>query len=675
MTLEPASRSRHIPWWGALTAILAVAALVRLCSLGTFSLDLDEVLTMTRAVLPFPEMIAACAKDPDNVPLYLVFTSLSLAAGLADPWFRLPPIAAGLSSIVAWAWWTRPHFGDAASLLLAGFLALSTFHVRYSQELRAYPYLLLLTALAMLATDRVRSRPGAGSAMLLAATVAVGWYLHFSFVMILAPMLGMVLAGSQAPNRGFGLRTRQLAWTAAAIAAGTAAFVPWYLHVRAALGSYLSRGANDWTLDLLARRWQFLTVAANENEAADWLGLMLAALAAIGLVVAARSRAGRAALLPAVAAAVAGELVLLAVNRWSQGRYQLAEWPLLALLVVLGAQRVGIWLHWRWFRTAAAVTMVCALLSRVDAYHRLGRPHWDRVAAAVAEVRRPGEPVLTENNWGQVCLSHYSELEVESLHRSSGELSAALASQPSVLLFAPSRYRQPAVQAMARRGALIAEVPRTGRLVRLRPDMLGLATVSNGERWPEPAADLVAEAIEEAPAGCLARVVGRPGGPRPSLPGWSRLDLDASSAPYLRSGWSGPRTARDGASFRWVTGREAAVVAHLPALGAARVSLRLSPVRGLEGQEMRLLVNECALGTSALARDLQTAAFDAPAACWHPGRNLVVLQFRKVAEPAGDRGLPRAAVVDWIEITPAASGGPASATTALPPPIQDASQR
>jgi hypothetical protein len=77
-----------------------MAALVRLCSLGTFSLDLDEVLTMTRAVLPFPEMIAACAQDPDNVPLYLVLTSLSLAAGLAEPWFRLPPIAAGLASIV-----------------------------------------------------------------------------------------------------------------------------------------------------------------------------------------------------------------------------------------------------------------------------------------------------------------------------------------------------------------------------------------------------------------------------------------------------------------------------------------------------------------------------------------------------------------------------------------------
>jgi uncharacterized membrane protein len=168
---------------------------VRVCNLGSFSLDLDEVFSMTRAVLPFPEMMAASARDADNVPLYLVITSLSLAAGLVDPWIRLIPIAAGLASIVAWAWWSRRHFGEAASLLLAGFLALSTFHLRYSQELRAYPYLLLVTALAMLAADRLRARPGPPWALALAAVVATGWYLHFSFALIFAPLLGIQLAG------------------------------------------------------------------------------------------------------------------------------------------------------------------------------------------------------------------------------------------------------------------------------------------------------------------------------------------------------------------------------------------------------------------------------------------------------------------------------------------------
>jgi len=93
-------------------------------------------------------------------------------------------IAAGLPSIVVWSWWARRHFGDHASLLCAGLLALSTFHVRYSQELRAYAYLILLSGIIMLA-GRFR----------------------------------------------------------------------------------LSRGANDWGLELLGRRWQFLTVAAAEGEA------------------------------------------------------------------------------------------------------------------------------------------------------------------------------------------------------------------------------------------------------------------------------------------------------------------------------------------------------------------------------------------------------------------------
>ena len=674
MTFEPASRPRHIPWWGALAAILAVAALVRLCNLGTFSLDLDEVFTMTRAVLPFSAMMAESARDADNVPLYLVITSLSLAAGLVDPWIRLIPIAAGLASIVAWAWWARRHFGDPTGLLLAGSLALSTFHLRYSQELRAYPYLLLATALAMLAADRLRARPGPGSALLLALVVATGWYLHFSFALVFAPLLGMLLAGDAAGGSGSGARRRALAWAAAAVVAGTAAFLPWFLHVRATLSGRLSRGANDWSLDLLARRWQFLTVAANESEAADWLGLALAVLAGIGLVVAARSRAGRAALLPAVAAAVVCELALLAVNRWSQGRYQLAVWPLLALLLVLGAQRIGATLRWRWLRTVAAVALIAVLLLRVDAYHRLGRPHWDRVAAAVAEVRRPGEPVLTENNWSQVCLSHYSELEVESLHRSSGELSATLASHPSVLLFAPSRYRQPAVQAMARRGALIAEVPRTGRLVRLRPDMLGLAVVSNGEWWPEPATELVPEAIEQPLPGCLARVLRLDDNRHQPAEGWSRLELDASSAPYLRSGWSSPSSPADG-SVRLVTGPEAAVVAPRPVAEAARVSLRVSSLRGLDRQELRLLVNGRDLGTRALERAPQIIDFDAPAEYWKPGGNLLVLQLREVVKPREGRGLPRAAAVDWIEITPVASTRAEPASAAPPALIQDVGQR
>ena len=632
---------------------MAAAAILRLCNLGTFSLGLDEGFTMTRAVRPFSEMIEACKAAADTPPLYLVIAYCSHRLGLVDPWLRLVPIAAGLASIVVWSWWARRHFGSTASLLLAGFMALSTYHVRYSQELRAYPYLILLSGIAMLAGDRLRTRPGPRSAAALAVLVALGWYLHFSFALVLTPLVGLVLLGADpAAVREPALRRRTTTWLVVALAVGTAAFLPWFLSVRGTLAGRLSRGANDWGLELLGRRWQFLTVAASEGEAIDWLGGALAVVAAAGLAVALRRRVGRTVLLSAVAAIVVSEALMVAVNRWTQGRYNAAVWPLLAILIALGFERLTRGLRWRWLRAAALAALALLMLARVDAFHRLGRPHWDRVAAAVVEVRRPGEPLLSENSWSQLYLEYYLGEPVVSLRYSAAQLRAAVAESASVLLFVPAREGGREIPRLARRGALTARVPQTGTLYRLRPDSLGIDRGPADTGWPQPSAALVSADLEEAPRGCLARLLGLPRQPEPAAGSWHRLELDGSSAPFLRSGWSSPWRAGDGASFRWVAGREADLVVHRLAAEAAQVGLRLWPLRGLEHQELRMLVNGCDVGTRELERGSQTDTFDAPAECWQEGRNLLVLQLSAVETPDDEAGLPRSAAVDWIEITP-----------------------
>jgi hypothetical protein len=652
---------------------VALAALVRLCNLGTFSFGLDEGLTMVRAVQPFPDMIAACAADADNPPLYLVITYCSLRLGLVDPWLRLVPVAAGLLSIFVWSWWTRRHFGDTASLLCAGFLALSTFHVRYSQELRAYPYLILLTGLAMLAGDGLRRRPGALSAAALAVAVTLGWYLHFSFAFALAPLVGLVLFGTEqgvAPAPAH--RRTTVTWLVVALVVGTALFLPWFLHVRETLTGGLSRGANDWRLELVTQRWQFFTVAAFEGEDLDWLGLVLAALAVAGVLVAMRHRIGPAVLLSSVAGVLVGETFLVAVNRWSQGRYNAAVWPLLAIFIVLGLERLLAALRWRRLRAATLAALALLMLVKVDAYHRLGRPHWDRIATAVMEVRRSGEPVLAHSNWSQVTLEHYLGHPVRSLRHSVAELQAQIARSPSTLVVVQGGGPVPR---LARRGVLIARVPRTGELYRLRPDSLdaGRAPIPGG--WPAPSAALVSAELEQPSGGCLARRLGWPAPADPAGRPWSRLELDRSAEPFLRSGWSQPIVAGEGQPYRLVTGLEAAVVVQRPAAGGARISLRAASLRRLDRQEMRLLVNGCDLGTTALEHGPQIAVFDAPADCWRPGRNLLVLQFRQALDPDNDRGLPRAAAVDWIEITPMASSRAERASAARPALIQDVGER
>ena len=83
----------------------------------------------------------------------------------------------------------------------------------------------------------------------------------------------------------------------------------------------------------------------------------------------------------------------------------------------------------------------------------------------------------------------------------------------------------------------------------------------------------------------------------------------------------------------------------------------MSALRGLDHQELRLLVNGRDLGTRALERAPQIIDFDAPAECWTAGRNLLVLQLREMLKPRDGRGLPRAAAVDEIEITPLTASG------------------
>ena len=660
MTLETDSGPHRLSWWGALTAIVTVAALVRLCNLGTFSLGLDEGFTISRAAMSLREMIAASAADADNVPLYLVITHCSLRLGLVDPWLRLVPIAAGLASIVVWSWWARRHFSSTASLLLAGFMALSTFHVRYSQELRAYPYLILVTGIAMLAGDRLRSQPGPRSAAALAAVVGIGWHLHFFFGLALAPLVALVLFGAeQANGRVPAQRRMTTAWLAAALATGTAAFLPWVLHVRTTLAGRLgvSRGHSDWGLELLARRWQFFTVAAFEGDALDWLGVALAVIAVAGLVVALRHRVARAVLLSSVAAVLIVECILVAVDRSSQGRYSAAVWPMFAMVIALGLERLSGHLGSRRLRWAVLAALALAMLVRVDAYHRLGRPHWDRVAAAVQEARRAGEPVLCDSTWGQLNLEFYLGEPVVSMRYSTALLRATVAESTSVLLFVASRVGGTEIPELARRGAPIVRIPQTGTLYRLRPDSLGLDQEGTGGEWPLPAAALVSEGLEEPSRGCLARLLGLPRQPDPFAAPSTHLEIDRAPDRSLRGGWSNPGRAGDGAFFRWVTGREAAIVAQRSAGDAAQVGLRLWLPPGLDSQEMRLLVNDCSLATRALQRGPATVTFDAPAECWQDGRNLVVLQFREVAPPGDPSWQPRAAAVDWIEIAPLATTG------------------
>jgi hypothetical protein len=658
----PAAGEGFTIWRYAVAVIVVTALGLRLCNLGTSSVWLDEVFTLMRASLPIGETLASCARNAENVPLYAVMTHISLRLGLDEPWFRLVPISAAVLSIPLFGVWSRRHFGATAALIVAGLSCLSTFHVRYSQELRAYPYLLLVTSLALLAADRLRTRPDLASVSMLATVVAVGWYTHLSFALVLFPIAGAALFSGVVADGGRAAAQRP-AWThlLLAVAAGTAAFVPWFVVIARALQPRLSQGEASWSLKLVARRWQFLTVAVNEGDPLTWLGVTLAVFGAVGVVVAIRHRTGRAVLIPAVVMLFISEAAMVFFDHFSRGRYNTALWPFLVILVAVGVERCGRLVRSPIVRVAAGVVLVTAMLVQVDGYHRRGRPRWDRMVEAVEQLRRPGEPVLTENTWGRMCVEHYMGGSVESLDRKPERLLMRLDSEDSVLLLTAGYPRSREIRVLAKRSILLLDVPLTGRLYRIQRHAVD--SVSEPDRgrattalvWPRPAPELVPDRLLTPVSGCLGRWLS--GSTRSAEDrDTARFEFERRPTDELLVGWSRPKTWDDGTTFAWVIGREAAVILRRTTPAPARIGVRLWPHPQLaDRQALRVLLNDVELTIRALRRGPQVIELNAPESAWRAGRNLLVFQFR-AAFPAPDNAAPwqgprpRSAAVDWLEV-------------------------
>lgn len=635
-----------------------VALVLRVCNLGTFSLWLDEVFTMTVASLPLADTLAACAADAENVPMYAVIANLGLRIGLNEPWIRLLPVAAGVASIALLAVWTRRHFDRGTALATAAFCALSTFHIRYSQELRAYPFLLLMCTLTLLAADRVRSRPGWKSTAALALTVAAGCYTNLTYVLVLVPVTGLIAAGGPAdPSGDRAARRRVWRHSATGVALGLLAFAPWVWRIWPALTTRLARPrTSDWNLEFLGMHWQGLTIAQGHYERVTWFGLVLAVFFVIGIAEALGRRVGRAVLLPAVATLVAWEIVLVAIRHWTTSRYDTALWPFLAVLIALGFVRVLRLLRWRPLQWAAAAATAAMLLVHADAYLRNGRPHWNLVADAVRQLRLPGEPVVALEHFDRTCLSYYLGEDIPTINQQAQRLHGWLEGSPSLLLVAGRRL-EPEFTGPADVHAMLVVVHRTAEIHRLRrvpgaeSGTIAVGADGRPRSWPSPVAEPVAGAFEEPPSGCLARFTGWRG--RPAQVPVTRIEFDPRDTGHLRSGWDRPRSRPDGTTLAWIVGPEASLELRLAEPAPGRLAVRLRSHPEIErGQWVRVLFNGRAVAEQPLSRSLQDVGADVPAELWRDGRGLLVLQLARVRDVPGVR--PRSAEVDWIAWSPAA---------------------
>lgn len=186
---RPGERLLAGPWPLALT--IALAALLRLATLGRQSLWFDEAFT---PVYVFHSSLGAtlhALTQTENTPplWYVLDWTVTRVLGNGAVSLRLLSALAGIATVpVAWAI-ARRLGGRRAALVAAVLVAVNPLFVWYSQEARAYGLFVLTAALAMLCFLRALERPTAGRLALFALSGSLALLSHYFAVFLLAPMI------------------------------------------------------------------------------------------------------------------------------------------------------------------------------------------------------------------------------------------------------------------------------------------------------------------------------------------------------------------------------------------------------------------------------------------------------------------------------------------------------
>jgi len=132
-----------------LFSIFILGAGLRLYRLGYQSLWIDEVLTFLSSKGTLSNVLFQTEINTNILPLYYVVVNAVLRVGNQDALLRLPSVVFGSLSILALYFVVTNWLGKTSGLICALLLAISPFHIWYSQEARPYSLLLFLAVLSI----------------------------------------------------------------------------------------------------------------------------------------------------------------------------------------------------------------------------------------------------------------------------------------------------------------------------------------------------------------------------------------------------------------------------------------------------------------------------------------------------------------------------------------------
>jgi 4-amino-4-deoxy-L-arabinose transferase-like glycosyltransferase len=358
----------------ALPAILAVGALLRLATLGSQSLWLDEATTHQIVDHPLRAVLRLVPADESTPALYYVAAwAWTRVAGVGDVGLRSLSAACGIAFVLVAYVFGRRLAGRACGLALAAITAVHPLLIWYSQEARSYALATLLAGLGWLAFLGVLDRPSPRTVAWWAAATAAAASTHYSTVAFALVQGLWLLRARPAARRPLVAAAGALALLALALAP-TAAMqndgrTAWIKAIP--LGDRLEDAVREFLAGTAWPTW----------HPALWTGIVAAV--AVGLALTRRDlrRVGTPALV-----ALLGIVATLVLRETGPdlvlGRNLMFGWLPLAAVAAAGLTALP-----RPWLCAAAVVAACVPLVAVtigfQRDDRLQRPDWAAVARAV----------------------------------------------------------------------------------------------------------------------------------------------------------------------------------------------------------------------------------------------------------------------------------------------------
>jgi mannosyltransferase len=224
------------PLAGPLVLLTLLAAALRLYHLGQQSFWIDEALTWQGirpgAGLSFWSQMA----DSIQGPLYPALLWPLTRAGAGEFLLRLPSAVAGTAAVPLLGLLAGRLWGRRVAILAALLVALSPFHVWYSQEARGYALAFLFAVLGGLFwLDMADRGPRPRTAVLYGLAAALGVWSNMSFsFLVAAQALAVPLLARPRGRNGWG-------WWGLAFLIPAVAMAPWLL-----------KAGGIWAVDRLA---------------------------------------------------------------------------------------------------------------------------------------------------------------------------------------------------------------------------------------------------------------------------------------------------------------------------------------------------------------------------------------------------------------------------------------